>query len=68
MSYSFIISQQPSDLILSEVNLSETILMVAQELAGLTTCLHEVSQEVMRIELENAQYKQANIASNFLSQ
>ena len=38
--------------------------MVAQELAGLSTCLHEVLRGVMRIELENAQYKRAAIASN----
>ena len=57
-------SQQPSNLISSDVNLSETISMVAQELAGLSTRLHEVLQGVMRIELENAQYKQAAIASN----
>ena len=46
-------SQQPSNLILSDVNLSKTFLMVAQELAGLSTCLHEVLQGVMCIELEN---------------
>ena len=57
-------SQQPNDLILFEVNLSKTILMVAQELAGLSTCLHEVLQGVMCIELENVQYKRAAIACN----
>lgn len=57
-------SQQPSVLISAEVNLSKTILMVAQELAGLSTCLHEVLQGVVHIELENAQYKQAAIAIN----
>ena len=57
-------SQQPSDLISSEVNLSKTISMKSQELAGLSTRLHEVLQGVMHIELGNAQYKQAAIASN----
>ena len=57
-------SQQTSNLILSEVNLSKTILMVAQELAGLSSCLHEVLQGVMHTELENVQYKQAAIASD----
>ena len=49
-------SQQPSNLILSDVNLSKIISMIAQELAGLSTCLHEVLQGVMRIEFENVQY------------
>ena len=49
-------SQQSSNLILSDVRLSGTILMVSQELAELSTCLHEVAQRVMSNELENAQY------------
>ena len=44
-------SQQPSNLILSNVNLSKTILIFAQELDELSTCLHEVLQGVTHIEL-----------------